>query len=57
MKEILFALFQDGIGQTTKYMSMSDALSFETKTTRHTWFQDTNGNTYSLFELYSLYAN
>lgn len=51
-KEI--ALFQQEIGQTTRFMDAKECLAFPyDDDTRHFWYEDKQGNKYSFFEAMS----
>jgi hypothetical protein len=46
----MLALFHSGIGQTTQFLPAKECLQFPYDDSRFFWYEDTNGNKYSLFE-------
>ena len=49
----MIALFQNGIGQTTQFLNPKDCLHFPYDNSIKFWYEDTNGNKYTLFEAMS----
>ena len=49
----MIALFQEGIGQTTQFLDARECLEFPYDNARHFWYEDRQGNKYSLFEAMS----
>ena len=52
----MIALFHQGIGQTTQFLSPMECLSFPYDNTLHFWYQDEKGNKYSFFEAMSKFC-